>query len=102
MSWDAKVRGSQRRYFYRSVWTAKGCVKQYIGKGPGAELIAHLDDTARREREEAKQEWEEAKFRIAMADLALDQARTVINLLADAELILQGWHEHHGEWRFRK
>jgi len=102
MSWDVKVRGSQRRYLYRSVWTAKGCVKQYIGKGPGAELIAHLDATVRRERQVAKLEWEETKFRLAKADLDLDQARVLPELLADAALILSGFHRHHSEWRHRQ
>jgi hypothetical protein len=102
MSWDTKCRGSKRRYYYRSVRIGGRSVKQYIGRGPAAELIARLDDNARRDRRTARQEWRVEQIRLTTADLALDQVHGLVKLLVHAVLISQGWHEHHGEWRRRQ
>ncbi len=102
MSWDKKIRGGKRRYYYRSIRVDGRSVKQYIGRGCGAALIAHLDDNARRDLKIAKLEWQSEKLQIIAADLALHQAQVHVVRLMHATLLVHGFHLHHGEWRLRK
>jgi hypothetical protein len=100
MGWDLKVRGG--RYYYRSRKVNGRVVKEYVGKGPAAELTALLDRRRRQERREARLALLQERAALAHVDLLLREASELTNALAAAALLLSGWHEHRGSWRRRR
>lgn len=95
MSWDKRARGPQRGYFYRSVRMNGQPRKIYFGKGPEAEAAAAMLKRSHIARQDRRDE----RDRLAMAELALEQARHLTDLLAAAVLIGAGYHCHRGSWR---
>src|SRR5215468_9451273 len=98
MSWDKKGRGHEGGYLYRTRRVNGRPVKVYVGRGPAAEMAALLDEHARQERRAARLKVLEERAAVALADLALEQARELTNLLATAVLVLAGYHQHRGCW----
>src|SRR4051812_10691018 len=102
MSWDQKPRGSETGYYYRTVRSGQKTTKVSVGRGPQAEDAARQDEEERQRRLTARQAWRAEQLRLAAADLALRDFRTLTGLLARATLLLAGLHQHHGEWRRRQ
>ena len=76
--------------------------KRYVGRGEVADMVAHADKTIRQSRkakaQREREEMERARG-IALAGVDLDAAAEV---LARAEMVASGWHNHKGEWRRRR
>jgi len=102
MSWETR-RSGPHRYYTRSRREGGRIVREYVGRGPHAELAAEADRIARawaaEERELARsQREEEAEIEARVAD-----ADGVGELLARVALLATGHHHHHGgEWRKRR
>jgi len=100
MSWE--TRNGRGRYYTRSRRVDGQIVRQYIGRGPFAELIAESD------RQGGEQRRAEAARRAARMsqDAALDaqvgEVCRLADLLARGVLLAAGFHNHHGEWRKRR
>jgi hypothetical protein len=101
MAWE--TRQGQGRYYTRSHREGGRVVREYVGSGPFAELVAEADAIAREEREaerEARRREERAELErleaLAAPVLELSEAAEI---LARAHLIAAGYHEHKGEWR---
>ena len=100
MGWEPRERGGL--YYTRS--RREGCrvVREYVGSGEIAELLAHADETRRRvrdlERARGRAEVERLEGLAAPAR-ELDEAAEV---LVRAHLLAAGWHGHKGEWRMRR
>lgn len=92
-----------RRYYYRSRRVGGRVVKEYIGSGPGAELIADAEEAARRS-ERARREAEKAeRERLEAFDQEIAGACEAIELVARAALVDAGYRQHkRGEWRLRR
>lgn len=102
MSWDKKARGHKGGYLYRNRRVNGRPVKEYLGRGHVAEMAALLDEHAREERQAARLKTLQERANLGVADLALKRSRELTNLLAEATLILAGYHLHHGCWRRRR
>jgi hypothetical protein len=102
MGWDKKSRGSKKGYYYRWVRSNGRLVKRYVGHGPIAEMAAHLDEERCEQRRAARLSELAVRAELARADLALAQSRKATLLLLSAELLLAGYHNHHGIWRKRR
>src|SRR5689334_16794105 len=102
MSWDKKARGHKDGYLYRNRRVNGRPVKEYVGRGHAAEMVALLDEHARGKRHAGRLEVSKERVCLALADLALKQSRELTNLLATAVLILEGYHVHHGCLRRRR
>jgi hypothetical protein len=102
MSWYARGKSSEVRYYYRSRKINGHSFKEYVGRGPVAELIAQLDEKRRQDRQAGRQALLQEQIRLAVADLALQEARGLINLLVWTVLLLGNCHCHHGCWRRRR
>jgi hypothetical protein len=102
MGWYRKQRGGKRGYYYRSVRVNGRAIKQYIGSGPAAELIADLEA----ERQESKRAAREARLResaqLAVIEMAICAAQRLAAILVNATMILSGYYLHHGDWRRRR
>ncbi len=105
MAWETRS-GAQGRYYTRSKRVGDRVVREYVGTGDVAELIA-LHDEQRRELRKMKQMSEEIAFREKMAPIEL-LAKDVENLfqLLDTELERNlnetGYYFHRGSWRKRR
>jgi crotonobetainyl-CoA:carnitine CoA-transferase CaiB-like acyl-CoA transferase len=99
VAWERRERGG--RYYTRSRRSRKDgrVIREYVGTGPLAEMVAEEDRT-KRELEEAKREWEKEELgrleALAAPVLELSEAAEI---LAHAHLIAAGYHRHKGEYR---
>src|SRR5262245_16764287 len=102
MAWDRKEYSPTKGYYYR--WRRVDGVlkKQYVGRGPAAEMAALLDEREREQRQAARLKTLQERADLALADLALKRSRELANLLTEATLLLAGYHQHHGCWRRRR
>jgi hypothetical protein len=98
MSWDEKRKGGPR-YYYRSQRTDRGTVKQYFGRGPRGERQARLDEQRRQQRQAQLEDFLDEMRRVAPAEDMLREIRYFTNLLVRAMLLLNGYHQHKGQWR---
>jgi hypothetical protein len=100
VGWETRERGSS--YYTRSRWKDGGVVRQYIGTGPLAEIVA-LDDELKRLQDEEetacrRQEWEHLE-QSAEFLRALEEA---YEALTRAHLLAAGYRKRRGEWRRRR
>lgn len=100
MSWFH--RGNGTFYYERARKVGGKVVKEYIGRGPLAELAALLDAQRRAEREAAIRDARNERERVkASVELAVELAE-LIELLVKGHLLVAGFHQHdRGEWRRR-
>lgn len=97
MAWEQR---GNRIYYYRSRKVGGRVVKEYIGTGATAELIAAHDE-AERERRSADREQSCAEAR-RLADLAAgdEELSRTVDALAAAALMSVGYRQHgRGAWR---
>ena len=101
MAWEP--RRGRGRYYTRSRREGGRVVREYVGSGEVAEAIATLEglDAGRRDLKRAEEASEKAEARQAQA--ALRELCEQAEALAQAALVLAGYHRHHrGEWRKRR
>lgn len=97
MSWEN--RNGKGRYYTRSRRVGGRIVREYIGRGPEADLVAELD---RQEHEMRRLEAERKIARRAhdaALDAQVDEISELANLLARGLLLAAGFYHHRGEWR---
>jgi hypothetical protein len=74
-------------------------VREYVGSGPLAEIVAR-SDRERRELEEAKREREKEELgRLKALVAPVLELSEAAEILAHAHLIAAGYHRHKGEYR---
>jgi len=101
VAWERRKRGG--RYYTRSRREKGHVVREYVGTGPFAEIVAASDRT-RREMEEAEREQEGDRQRREMERLEA-LAAPILELSEAAEILIRahlmacGYHRHKGEWR---
>lgn len=97
MGWD---RG---RYYTRSRKVNGRVVREYIGTGRAAELIAQLDALERERREMERGARRAARVDLEALDAPLDELHDLADLVAHAALLVAGYRRHNrGEWRKRR
>jgi hypothetical protein len=101
VAWERRERGG--RYYTRS-WRRNGrVVREYVGTGPFAQIIASSDRTR---RELKKAEWEQERDRqvrdmerLEALAAPLEELSEVAEVLAHAHLLDAGYHRRKGEYR---
>jgi hypothetical protein len=97
MGWD------KGRYYTRSKKVGGRVVREYVGTGETAALIARLDAIERQERRERKDLSREEKAGLDALDADLAALADATDLAARAALLAAGYHRHkRGEWRRRR
>ncbi len=100
MSWE--IRGGQR-YYYRARKIGGRVVKEYVGKGPSAEIAALQDSWARQDRAAGAVARRAERAGLEALDGELKDVDDAIEALARARLVLSGYHRpHRGAWRRRQ
>jgi hypothetical protein len=97
----------ERGYYYRVRRENGRVVREYLGGGRPAELIARLDALERKKGQEKRRLDAEAlqneKATLHALDADLEALIETTNLLAHAALVATGYHQHkRGEWRKRR
>ncbi len=101
MAWE--TRAGAGPYYTRSRKVGGRVVREYVGRGPLAELIAADDAAQRAERAAAAASRQAQRAILAAADAPLVAFSNVLDGLAAATLTTAGYHRHHrGEWRRRR
>jgi hypothetical protein len=97
MGWD---RG---RYYSRSKKVNGRVVREYIGTGRVAELVAQMDALERQQRRLDAQVLQQEKIELAALDDDLKALTETTDLVARAALLAAGFRQHkRGEWRKRR
>jgi hypothetical protein len=91
------VRGGP--YYTRSRREGGRVVREYIGSGPVAELVAEADRAAREEREAAAMRERREREKLEALAAPVLELSDAADILARAHLIAAGYHRHKGEWR---
>lgn len=93
----------KRGYYYRASKVNGRVVKEYIGTGETARLIAAMDDAEREQREQERSERKALQAELQALDEAVEQFDKLATRLASAVLQAAGFHRHkQGEWRKRR
>jgi hypothetical protein len=99
VAWERRERGG--RYYTRNRRSPKDgrVVREYVGSGPLAEMVAR-SDRERRELEEAKREREKEELgRLEALAAPVFELSEAAEILAHAHLVAAGYHRHKGEYR---
>ena len=101
MPWEKRERGGL--YYTRSRRVNGKVVREYVGGGVLGELVARMDATDRRRREEEKAAWREERERLEELASLVDELCQDVETLAQATLLAAGFRRHNrGEWRRRR
>jgi hypothetical protein len=97
MGWD------KGRYYTRSRKVNGRVVREYVGAGEIAVLVAQVDALERERRETERAARRAEKARLEALDAPLNQLNDLADLLARAALVVAGFRQHkRGEWRKRR
>ena len=96
MGWERRGQG---RYYYRKRRTGGRVVSEYVGAGPGAELLAEADALDRAERAERREAERQAREEVQALDRQADEVADLIRALTHGVLLATGHHTHKGQWR---
>ena len=97
MGWD---RG---RYYTRSTKRNGRVIREYIGTGRVAELIAQMDAIEREKRKLEALALHREKAKLAALDADIEAVAKNAELVARAALLAAGFHQHkRGNWRKRR
>ena len=93
MGWD-------RGFYYRVRKVNCRVVREYVGRGPIAELVAQMDALERQQREAERAAWLAKRAELDALDAPLDELNDLAELLTRVALVAAGFHQHkRGEWR---
>jgi hypothetical protein len=98
-----KMGFDRRGYYYRARKVDGRVVREYVGAGDVAALVAQMDDLEREKRKLARIEELARREEAEALDAPLDELDELTELLARAALLAAGYHCHkRGEWRKRR
>jgi hypothetical protein len=100
MSWES--RKGRGRYYTRSRRVGGRIVREYLGCGETAELLARIDERAQEVRTMEAQIEAQQRAETTSLDSELNRLCQLVDSLSRAVLLSGGFHEHRGDWRKRR
>src|SRR5262249_32281212 len=95
--------GWERGYYYRVRKVNGRVVREYVGTGRVAELVAQLDALEREKRRLRTLDLRHEKNELTALDADLKALAETTDHVARAALLAAGFHQHkRGEWRKRR
>ena len=99
--WERRIRGGL--YYTRSRKQDGRVIREYVGRGPLAELAAEADALRNLRREEEAKAWRQEREELEALDRSVEELYEAAEVLARASLIAAGYHQHNrGAWRKRR
>jgi hypothetical protein len=99
----AQPMGWERGYYYRVRKVQGRVVREYVGTGRVADLVAQLDALERQEREADRAASWAMRAELDALDAPLNELHDLAELVARAALVAAGYRQHkRGEWRRRR
>jgi len=93
----------ERGYYYRVRRENGRVVRQYVGRGRPAEVMAKLDALERVTKRLDAAALRNEKTKLDALDADIEALIETTDLLANAALMAAGYHQHkRGEWRKRR
>src|SRR5215208_3958222 len=100
MAWERRKRGGL--YYIRSKKIGGQVVREYVGSGPLADLVAEVDNLNRQRREEQAKARREERKQLDALEAPVEELCEAAEVLAQVALYAAGYHLHNrGEWRKR-
>ena len=96
MAWEKRHKSN---CYYRSRRVGDKVLRDYMGRGPEAELSAELDVQRRQQHQTERAGWADFVSEVLAADGMVDDLNRHCQLLASALFLISGFHNHNGEWR---
>jgi hypothetical protein len=97
MAWETRERGG--RYYYRARREGGRVVKEYVGTGEIAEIVAHAEETLRSHRQREAPRWQAELEPLTKLATPMAELCEAAEILARATLIAAGFRRRKGEWR---
>ena len=97
MSWER--RGRNGPYYTRKIHRNGMIVREYVGCGPAARLLAARDAAVHAQRQGEARIVREAEAEWHAEEGTLRQICRTLGPLVDAVLMAEGYRRHGGEWR---
>lgn len=98
MAWE--TRNSGGRYYTRSKRVDGRVVREYVGTGPVAELVAAQDAERRAERGQQRKACNAERSRLEALVSTVDRFSDALSGLTGLVLVNAGYYRHHrGGWR---
>jgi len=97
VAWEERERGG--RYYTRSRREGGRVVREYVGRGPYAELVAEEDRAKRELAEEQREREREELERLEGLVAPVMEVSEAAEILAHAHLVAAGYRKHKGEYR---
>jgi len=99
--WEKRERGGT--YYTRSRKEDGRVIREYVGRGPLAELAAETDALERLQRQEEAKAWRQERETLEVLDQTIEDLYEAAEVLARATLLAAGLHQHNrGQWRKRR
>lgn len=99
MAWE--LRGKKRVY-YRSRRVGNRVHRLYLGGGEAARHAAEKDAAKRAKRAQDQAEVAALQAAVVSVDRLMADLHTGLTVLTEAALLVQGFRQHHGQWRRRR
>jgi hypothetical protein len=100
MSWE--TRNGCGNYYTRSRRSGGRIIREYIGIGNYALVIAHDDAQERQKRQAEAARLRRQKASDQSLDTQIDDLCRLADAAAHAVLLAAGYHNHKGQWRKRR
>lgn len=101
MGWETRTRGT--RYYTRSRRVGGRVVREYVGAGPLAEMLAEEDAEDRAQRRHQRGGLDAERRRLSLLDAPAARLSDLADALAASALLLAGYRRHdRGDWRKRR
>jgi hypothetical protein len=100
MSWE--TRGDHGPYYTRSTKRGGRIVREYVGCGDVAVIIAQADALKWEERQAQLAERQEKRAQDEALEAEIDEFCRLVEAAARAALLAAGYHPHKGQWRRRR
>jgi hypothetical protein len=93
----------ERGYYYRVRKVNGRVVREYVGRGRIAQLVAQDDDIERKQREVERNSRRAERVELDALDASLNELNEIADLLVRAALLAAGYRQHNrSEWRRKR
>ena len=96
MGWEYR---NGRRYYYRKRREGRRVASEYVGTGLAGEIAEIFDAEDRRETEHKRRQLRKQKASAQGIDSQVGEVEKYTRAIAQACLLLAGYHTHKGQWR---